>query len=272
MSTATQRQAKPLESTIDPAPGDFTGLAENYSKYRPSYSETVLDALIGLLPEEIDRCDLADIGAGTGIWTRQLVMRNPASIIAVEPNDDMRQHGVEDSKSTHIEWRAGTGENTGLGDATCHMVSMASSFHWVNAERGLQEFHRVLRPGGRFVALWNPRLLEISPLLLEIENKAREMAGDERRVSSGLSGRADKMTGLFQNSDLFDDVIYLEGRHTVALTPPAYIGVWRSVNDWRVKLGPQGFEDFIAFVEDRIKNLDQIETTYLTRAWSARKT
>ena len=30
-------------------PGDFTGLASNYSKYRPDYSKSVLDAIKGLI-------------------------------------------------------------------------------------------------------------------------------------------------------------------------------------------------------------------------------
>ena len=35
-------------------PGDFTGLASNYSKYRPDYSKSVLDAIKGLIKKNID--------------------------------------------------------------------------------------------------------------------------------------------------------------------------------------------------------------------------
>ena len=50
-----------------------------------------------------------------------------------------------------------------------------------------------------------------------------------------------------------------------------YLGAWRSVNDLRVQLGPQKFDDFLAFVEKKISNLDMIEATYITRAWTARR-
>ncbi len=46
---------------------------------------------------------------------------------------------------------------------------MASSLHWANFDKACDEFHRILRPGGVFVALWNPRFIEANPLLVEIE-------------------------------------------------------------------------------------------------------
>jgi hypothetical protein len=46
---------------------------------------------------------------------------------------------------------------------------MASSFHWADFELATKEFSRVLRKGGRFCALWNPRLIEVNPMLVEIE-------------------------------------------------------------------------------------------------------
>ncbi|OAH08970.1 hypothetical protein pfor_3c0290 [Rhodobacteraceae bacterium SB2] len=48
-------------------------------------------------------------------------------------------------------------------------------------------------------------------------------------------------------------------------------GAWHSVNDLRVKLGPEKFDAFLAFVGQRIAGLQVIEATYLTRAWSARR-
>jgi SAM-dependent methyltransferase len=148
---------------------------------------------------------------------------------------------------------------------------MASSFHWVDFNKGTQEFARVLREGGRFGALWNPRFIEANPLLVEIENKLYELAPNIKRVSSGRSGITETLAEQLENSPLFDDVIYLEGRHVSKQTPEHYLGVWWSVNDIRVQAGEENFQTFMAFVEKRVAGLDFIETTYLTRAWSARK-
>jgi hypothetical protein len=50
------------------------------------------------------------------------------------------------------------------------------------------------------------------------------------------------------------------------------MGAWRSVNDLRVQLGPDLFDKFLKFVEHKTAQLGAIETTYLTRAWAARRT
>ena len=46
----------------------------------------------------------------------------------------------------------------------------------------------MLRPGGRFVALWNPRMIELNPLLVEIEQEITRLNPEVKRVSSGRSG------------------------------------------------------------------------------------
>jgi SAM-dependent methyltransferase len=251
--------------------GDFTGLARDYSQHRPDYCPSVLNALLGLLQKPTVEVDFVDVGAGTGIWTRMVYGKGVKSATAVEPNDDMRSAGAADSARTSVKWVAGSAEQTGLLDACCDWLSMASSFHWADFERATQEFHRLLRVGGRFTALWNPRLIEANPLLVEIEAHLDTLRPNIRRVSSGRSGITETLTEQLWSSPHFDDVVYLEGRHVIAMTPERYLGAWRSVNDLRVQLGPEKFEAFLAFVEQRIAGLDVIEATYLTRAWSARR-
>jgi len=55
------------------------------------------------------------------------------------------------------------------------------------------------------------------------------------------------------------------------MSPQRYLGLWRSVNDLRVQLGESKFDKFLMFIENRLKGVDTIEATYLTRAWSARR-
>jgi SAM-dependent methyltransferase len=148
---------------------------------------------------------------------------------------------------------------------------MASSFHWVDFERATREFWRVLRPGGRFTALWNPRLVEANPLLEEIEAHLQILQPNMKRVSSGRSGITETLTERLWGSPYFEDVVYLEGRHVISMSPDRYVGAWRSVNDLRVQLGSERFDAFLSFVEERIRGIEAIEATYLTRAWSARR-
>ena len=114
---------------------------------------------------------------------------------------------------------------------------MASSFHWAKFDDALKEFHRVLRPNGIFCALWNPRLIEVNPLLVEIEEYLNNIKPNIKRVSSGRSGMTKTLTEDLNNSRFFKDVIYFEGRHVIYMTKARYVGAWRSVNDLQVQLG-----------------------------------
>ena len=251
--------------------GDFTGLASDYSQHRPNYCPSVLEGLLGLLSKPALEVDFADVGAGTGIWTRMVFNKGVKSVTAVEPNDDMRANGIADSASTPIRWLAGNAEQTGLPTDFCDWLSMASSFHWADFDKATREIHRVLRPSGRFTALWNPRLIDDNPLLVEIEAHLDTLRPNIKRVSSGRSGITEKLTEQLLTSPCFEDVVYLEGRHVIAMTPARYLGAWRSVNDLRVQLGVEKFDAFLEFVTQRIAGLKLIEATYLTRAWSARR-
>ncbi len=251
--------------------GDFTGLAGDYAKFRAGYAPQVATAILGYLGRDPGSIDAVDAGAGTGIWTRILAERGLHSIVAVEPNDDMRTQGVESSRGTQIVWRKGSAEATGLPDGSADLVTMASSLHWADFDQACDEFHRILRPAGVFVALWNPRLLEANPLLVEIEAEITRLKPDIERVSSGRSGITDRLTEMLSAKPQFTDVLYLEGRHTIRQTPEQYMGAWRSVNDLQVQLGPERFAEFLERTQQHIAGLEAIETTYLTRAWAARR-
>ena len=77
--------------------------------------------------------------------------------------------GKMNTKGKKIEWINGSAENTYLKSNSADWISMASSFHWADFDKAISEFHRVLRKGGIFTALWNPRLISINPILVEIE-------------------------------------------------------------------------------------------------------
>ncbi|MGB8801910.1 MAG: class I SAM-dependent methyltransferase [Candidatus Acidiferrales bacterium] len=246
-------------------------MAGDYARFRPGYAPQVATAILNYVGRDAARVDAADVGAGTGIWTRTLAARGLHSVVAVEPNDDMRGQGIETSRGTDIVWRKGSAEATGLPTGSADLVSMASSFHWADFDKACEEFHRILRPNGVFVALWNPRFIESNPLLVEIEAQITRLKPDIKRVSSGRSGITERLTDMLSAKPQFAEVLYLEGRHSQRQTPEQYMGAWRSVNDLQVQLGPELFQKFLNFIEKRIAGLTAIETTIVTRAWAARR-
>jgi SAM-dependent methyltransferase len=205
--------------------GDFSALAGAYAKYRPGYAPSIVEQIVAMVKEPIDA---VDVGAGTGIWSRQLA-KAVRRVIAVEPNAEMRQHGEHDCAGLNIAFHDGSGEQTGLPAASADLLTMASSFHWVDFERGLAEFHRVLKPGGRFLALWNPRVVDANPLFRTIEDQIRVLKPDLKRVSSGNTAFTESLGARLGAHPGFDDVVTLEDTHVEFQSRERYLGLWRSV-------------------------------------------
>ena len=202
--------------------GDFSHLAFYYDKFRPKYSKSVLTQISSLLNKSPSDSTVADIGAGTGIWSRMLCNLKFKKVYSVEPNDEMRKYGMRHDTSG-IQWISGSGEQTTLADKSCNLVSMASSFHWVDFDIGIKEFHRILNDDGVFVALWNPRYLKNSPLLLDIENKLASLKGGNiERISSGSSKTIETLTSNLKESRYFDKVTYIEDLHTAKFSIEEY--------------------------------------------------
>jgi SAM-dependent methyltransferase len=140
---------------LDPV-GRFRGLSDAYAKHRPDYPSAALDFLL-------DHCELrpggraVDVGCGTGIFTRQLAQRG-LLVIGIEPNAEMRALAERASLDLPaIQYRDGKAEATGLPEKSADLVLAAQAFHWFEPNAALREFHRLLRPDGWVVVLWNER-------------------------------------------------------------------------------------------------------------------
>ncbi len=249
------------------AHGDFSTLASSYASHRPGYGPDAIRLVLGAMSRPAAELDVADVGAGTGIWTRQLQGTGFRRVTAIEPNDAMRQAGEETSGGLPIEWRKGSAENTGMPDASADLLTMASSFHWADFPTALAEFRRVLRPDGWFTALWNTRYLDRSPLLLEIEAELKRLVPDMKRVSSGSSEFTSGLVDRFMDADGWGDPIYAECYHTEHMSRDRYVGAWRSVNDVQVQAGPERFAAFIDFIERRLADIPTLDCQYRTRTW-----
>lgn len=121
--------------------GDFSRLSKAYID-RPSYGDLIRDSLLKLVEFPRDGI-VADIGAGTGKWTKQLADAG-CKVVAIEPCDSMRGEGVLYTKDcSNVSWQKGSAEETGLGAGSVNCVTMASSFHWTepkNRSRSFIEF------------------------------------------------------------------------------------------------------------------------------------
>lgn len=204
----------------------FSDRVENYRRYRPGYPEAVIDVLM-------DRCHLdetsviADIGSGTGIFTRQLLGRN-LRVIAIEPNREMRQAAESllagyDLFSS-VEGRA---EASNLPDSMVDLIVSAQAFHWFQRNPARKEFARILKPCGWVALLWNQRKVQ-QQFQQDYDALIREQApeynsvnhmniGDE--VIAGFFDPQGYQNFEFANVQVFDKKGFLGRMQSSSYTP-----------------------------------------------------
>ena len=216
----------------------FDGLGETYAKFRPAYAPGFLDYLFsdfGLDKNSV----IADVGAGTGILTKQLLDRG-CKVIAVEPNSDMRAEAEKNLKEfAGFVSVNGTSESTGLNDCVVDCVTAAQAFHWFDAVRFKMECQRILKPGGMVVLVWNSRdvasqiMRDNAAVYVKFCPNFKGFAGGTHNNDAGFEDffHAGYEKKTFQNDLVFDE----EG----------FVG--RSLSaSYSLQEGDEGFDEYIA--------------------------
>ena len=161
----------------------FANRVGDYVKTRPGYPPEVF----ALLRE---RCGLgpttkvADVGAGTGIFTRLLLEAGAGVVYAIEPNGPMHDALIAAlGKDVRLRTHDGTAEHTGLSRASVDLIVAAQAFHWFDREKTRAEFGRVLRPRGWVALVWNTRREDTTPFLVTYEQLLRRWSPDYGKVN-----------------------------------------------------------------------------------------
>jgi SAM-dependent methyltransferase len=175
----------------------FSNRVDNYIKYRPGYPIGVLQLLRdcgGLSNKAV----IADIGSGTGIFTK-LLLDEGYIVYAVEPNQDMRQAADKQLASNKKYYSVnGTAEMTTLKANGVDMVVCAQAFHWFNAYECKSEFARILKPGGKVALIWNNRQVDADEFSIDYEFLLRQESTDYERVNHQNLTEAD-FCAFFKN-------------------------------------------------------------------------
>jgi len=141
---------------------------------------------------------VADVGSGTGIFTR-LLLGTGAKVFAVEPNDAMR-NAAEAELGAHANFVSvkGTAEATGLKDNSVSLVTCAQAFHWFDPAAARLEFRRILVADGWCALIWNTAVVGGTDFAAGYERIKEEFGTDFRRVrheTIEMSGRFDAFFG-----------------------------------------------------------------------------
>ncbi|MBS1530725.1 MAG: class I SAM-dependent methyltransferase [Bacteroidetes bacterium] len=156
----------------------FSDRVANYVKYRPGYPGEIIDYLekaCDLKPGSV----IADIGAGTGIFTK-LLLEKGYKVYGVEPNDPMREEADRQlSQFSGYHSMTGTADKTGLATKSIDLIVCAQAFHWFNTAEAKAEFQRILKPGGKAALIWNNRDVEADAFATAYDALLKTLSGGD---------------------------------------------------------------------------------------------
>lgn len=141
---------------------------------------------------------MADIGSGTGIFTKMLLEAG-FDVTAVEPNGPMRLAAEQDLRHfSQFHSVAAPAEQTGLPDGAFDAITVAQAFHWFDHQAARQEFQRLLQPDGWVFIIRNHRQIDTSPFAREYEKLLKTLGAPYEAVA-----QKDSDAGTLSRQDFF---------------------------------------------------------------------
>ena len=131
----------------------FSSAAKLYQQVRPSYPQSIALWLQDRL-QLSSETKLLDLGSGTGKFLPYL-QQITQHIIAVEPIDEMLAQ--LEQAYPNVQTLQAFSHNIPVQAETANVVTCAQSFHWFANIETLTEIHRILKPNGYLVLIWNQR-------------------------------------------------------------------------------------------------------------------
>lgn len=240
----------------------FSNRIEDYVKYRPHYPVDIISYLQQQFNLSTDK-QIADIGAGTGI-SSALFLHAGYSVIAVEPNKEMREKAIELlSNAPRFIAVNGTAEQTTLQDNSIDAIIAGQAFHWFDVVATKKEFKRIVKDNGLVVLIWNERLAN-SPFEKEYDELIKNHGKDY--VDVGHRNIDDANIGAFFSPEPFHyktfankqvfDLEGLKGRLQSSSYMPAK--------------GEEGYDAMIAALHELFQKFEEkgsIAINYITKVY-----
>lgn len=125
----------------------FESVVDEYDAARPAYPAGVYDAL-----GDLAGLVVLDVGAGTGIATRQLLARS-ATVVAVDRGSAVLGRAV--ARTPGLPAVVADGAVLPVRAGAVDLICCAQAWHWLDEATRAGEAHRALGDGGRWAGWWS---------------------------------------------------------------------------------------------------------------------
>lgn len=133
----------------------YDSIGKTYSTSRLP-DPRIVDFILNLLQLK-SGSTIADIGAGTGGYSRSLANRG-YRVYALEPSLVMRS---QSQPHAQVQWFTGCAEDIPLPTSSVDAaVSILATHHFSNLEKAIREMHRIVNQGAIVILTFDPRFVE----------------------------------------------------------------------------------------------------------------
>jgi SAM-dependent methyltransferase len=189
--------------TFDDRRMSFGSDAANYARFRPGFPPEAARWILEGATRDV--VEVADVGAGTGAFTRVLADLG-LRVSAYEPDRGMLAELA--SALPDVPRHETTAEHLPIAESGVDALTVAQAWHWFDKPAAGAEFLRVVRPGGVIGLLWNVR-----------DDTVGWMGAMSDIVDGEDSMRASRVDAEGEIRAVHPGVERADIAHTVAMTP-----------------------------------------------------
>src|SRR5438876_3292992 len=131
----------------------FGEVAEQYDRVRPTYPESLVDAVVAYASLAADDA-VVEVGCGTGKATVPFAARG-LRIRALEPDEHMAAIARHNCRALGVTVETSSFEEWPVAHGSARLVMSAQAWHWVRPGVRLAKAHETLEPGGALALFWN---------------------------------------------------------------------------------------------------------------------
>jgi ubiquinone/menaquinone biosynthesis C-methylase UbiE len=252
----------------------FDGLAGAYEGFRPSYPRALIDlagALFRQAAQATGRGLVLDVGAGTGISTRQLLQSLGGELdpVGIEPNEDMRLQGQRQAVDGSPRYVAGVAEALPAGDGAACGIFVAQALQWFDRPRFYAEAVRALAPGGAIAIVQNNRDFQGDELLDRYESLLERLSPGYSRFYRAFS-ITDELAAVAELADIH------EHRQTWRrdMTEEQFLGMAESSTKVKAAMDAVGHAEVLAEIRNLVRPYlhdGQLSVPYVTELYTAQR-
>ena len=125
---------------------NFSTQAKEYSKYRPHYSQEVIDYIVSFVKEHNEALDVA---TGNGQVAGKLSDYFD-KVYAIDISTKQLDNAIQKDNIIYSEQPA---EHTNFSDKQFDLITVAQAIHWFDFDAFYKEVYRILKPDGVFAVL-----------------------------------------------------------------------------------------------------------------------